>query len=249
MKPIFERILELTGLFETSRMPPESYGVSVGNFDGAGLSFGILQFNLASGTLQPILQELIAKHSDLVRSCFGKLYPELQEMLATRSSQPQIEWAKQRTINGRPLRPEWRDAFRQLGITKECIEIQRKIAREKYYTRAIDLWLEYNLWSERGLALMFDICVQNGSIKPETKRLIWADYSKLGDLSPEQHEAARLKIIANRRAEASNPRWVENVRRRKLLIATGYGTANGVMVDLEKHFDLKLSMLDVKEVM
>lgn len=252
MKPIFERILELTGTFETSKLPPESYGVTVGNFDGAGMSFGILQFNLLSGTLQPILREMIAKHPNLVKSCFGSLYPELQEMLDTRSTKAQIEWAKKRTINCRPLRPEWRDAFRCLGITPECIELQRKIAREKYFSRAIALWEQYGLCTERGLALMFDIAVQNWSIKPETKEKIFSDFKKIipngNPINPCQIEAAKLKIIANRRAEASNPRWVENVRRRKLVIATGYGTANGVTIDLEKQFNLKLAKVNVEEV-
>jgi hypothetical protein len=38
---------------------------------------------------------------------------------------------------------------------------------------------------------------------------------------------ARLRIFANRRAEAANPKWVEDVRMRKLTIANGQGTAAG----------------------
>ena len=40
-------------------------------------------------------------------------------------------------------------------------------------------------------------------------------------------EVARLRIFANRRAEAANPKWVEDVRMRKLTIANGQGTAAG----------------------
>lgn len=240
-KPLFERCLELTGAFETSQLPPASYGASVGNFDGAGMSFGVIQFNLKSCTLQPILRQMASQYPAIVQAAFGKLLSELQTMLSTRSTQYQIDWAARRTVNSRPLLPEWREAFRKLGVTQECIAIQRKVAKDKYYSNAVKMCQEYGLWSERGLALMFDIAVQNGSIKPAIKAFILADFKKLGkDLTTEAIEAERLKIIANRRAEASNPKWVENVRRRKLLIATGAGSANGVKADLEKDFGIKL---------
>jgi hypothetical protein len=51
-------ILSMTGTFETSQKPPECFGVVTGNFDGQGLSAGVLQWNLGQGTLQPILKEL-----------------------------------------------------------------------------------------------------------------------------------------------------------------------------------------------
>ena len=239
-KTLFERCLELTGTFETSKLPPESYGVTVGNFDGAGMSFGVLQFNLLSGTLQPILREMIAKHPDIVKSCFGSLYPELQEMLDTRSTKAQIEWAKKRTINCRPLRPEWRDAFRRLGITPECIAIQRQAAKERYYTKAVTLFKEYGLQSERGFALMFDIATQNGGIYEATKKLILTDFAKLKGLSPEAAEVERMKIIATRRAEAANKKWVSDVKNRKMTIALGFGTVHGVKVNLETDFDITL---------
>lgn len=36
-----------------------------------------------------------------------------------------------------------------------------------------------------------------------------------------------MSIVANRRAEAANPRWVDDVRVRKLCIARGEGTVHG----------------------
>jgi hypothetical protein len=232
-KPLFERILELTGLFETSTAPPKSYGVSVGNFDGAGMSFGVIQFNLLTGTIQPMLRTLLTNSRPVMEKCFGKLLPELEPMLATRSTKEQIAWAEKRTVQHRPLMKEWAAAFMALGLTPECQAIQRDIAKNRYYARACQYLQDYGLWSERALALMFDICVQNGSIQPGVKKLILADFNKITETDPAKIEVERMKIVANRRSESSASKWVENVRRRKLTIATGKGVVNGMKIDLD----------------
>jgi hypothetical protein len=49
-----------------------------------------------------------------------------------------------------------------------------------------------------------------------------------------------MRIVANRRAEASNPRWVEDVRARKICCANGGGRVHGIPYDLEKQFGIRL---------
>lgn len=245
MKPLFERILELTGLFETSAMPPNSYGVSVGNFDGAGLSFGVIQFNFKSCTLQPILRQLLKENRPIMERCFGPLLPELEECLATRSTAFQISWGQRRTIKGRPLLPKWRAAFKMLGLTPECQQLQREAAYNQYYAKAVRYFREYGLWSERGLALMFDIAVQNGSISTATKQNIMSSFQAIPRGIPSDAvEVERLRIIANKRAEAANSQWVEDVRQRKLAIANGRGKVHGMAVNLED-FEVRLVRAEV----
>ncbi len=65
------------------------------------------------------------------------------------------------------------------------------------------------------------------------------DFANLPD---EADEEARLRIVANRRAEASNPRWVEDVRTRKLTIARGKGTVHGMQYDLEEDYGIRLDV-------
>jgi hypothetical protein len=97
------------------------------------------------------------------------------------------------------------------------------------------------LWSERAEALLFDIRVQNGSIQSYVKAQILRDFEELDqELSKNDKEIAKLRIIANRRAEASNPRWVEDVRRRKLCIANGEGVVHGNLYHLESQYGIRL---------
>ncbi len=57
---------------------------------------------------------------------------------------------------------------------------------------------------------------------------------------PRADEVARFRIIANRRAEAAEPRWAEDVRTRKPTIANGEGVVHGYHYDLETQRCLRL---------
>lgn len=136
--------------------------------------------------------------------------------------------------------PEWENRFNSLGLTQEFQAVEVKGA-STYYNKGKELAASYNLWSARGQALMFDICVQNGSISPAVRELILTDFNRLSpSLNREETEVQKMVIIANRRAEAANPRFVEDVRRRKLCIATGKGVVHGVSYDLAAKFGLDL---------
>jgi hypothetical protein len=88
---------------------------------------------------------------------------------------------------------------------------------------------------------MFDIKVQNGSISGAVRLQINEDFDKLVSGPDQKHlEVEKMRIVANRRAEASNPRWVEDVRSRKLCCAEGKGKVHGVNYDLEAQFGISL---------
>jgi hypothetical protein len=109
------------------------------------------------------------------------------------------------------------------------------------FQRALAMCQEYEVWSERAVALMFDIVTQNGSIKPVTKAQIRADIRMLpATLSEQDLEVRKLESVANRRAEAANARWVDDVRRRKLCIARGEGVVHGIAYNLEEQFGIRL---------
>jgi hypothetical protein len=104
----------------------------------------------------------------------------------------------------------------------------------------------YGVQSERAVALMFDIKVQNGSINAVVQAQIQRDFANLDPLlSADDLEVARLQIVANRRAEAANPRWVEDVRARKLTIANGSGNVHGRQYELAAQYGIRLQPAEV----
>lgn len=234
------RCLALTGSFETGHLAPECFASVTGDFDGQGMSFGALQWNFGQGSLQPLLKRLLDEHPDVAERIFGARLDELRSaVLGGREASMRFA-ASIQAPGGKKVAEPWRSLFHSLGLTPEFQGLERDGAAA-YFDRAVRLSASYGLWSERGRALMFDICVQNGSISDATARLIQAGFAALpADLAPEQAEVERMRIVANRRAEAANPRFVEDVRTRKLCIAEGRGTVHGIAYDLEGQFGLGL---------
>jgi hypothetical protein len=238
-KPIEFRCLALTGAFETTVPPPGCFSCVAGDFDGQGISFGALQFNLGQRTLQPILLEMDRRHPALMEDVFDDSIRELRTMLSA-NLQSQLAFARSIQDPNFRLHEPWRGMFIALGRTPECQAVQLELAA-RYVEKAKRLCLQFDVSSPRALALMFDIIVQNGSISPAVGAQIEADRQRLDPgLDAQAREAETLRIVANRRAEAANPRWVEDVRTRKLCIANGGGRVHGAFYDLEQQYGLSL---------
>lgn len=233
--PLLQRCLALTGAFETSMGVPDCFCGLAGDFDGQGLSLGVVQWNLGQGTLQPLLNEMVTAHEPVVRGIFHDHFDGLQDMLASPRSL-QLQWARELQDPSRHAVFEpWKGLLQALGRTPEFQAIQVEHA-SALHAAAQNLCVRFGVSSERAIALMFDIRVQNGSIDRDTEARIRADFAALAP----QDEVGRLRAIANRRAEAASPRFVEDVRVRKLTIANGAGTVHGISWDLEAQFGIGL---------
>jgi hypothetical protein len=229
-----QRCLALTGSFETSAGIPDCYCGLAGDFDGMGLSYGALQWNLGQGTLQPLLADMLSAHADLVAALFGEHTGALKTMLAG-SRAAQLTWARSIQDAGRVVIDPWKSLLLALGRTPEFQAVQVAHAG-RIYQNAVNLCRRFGVNTERAVALMFDIAVQNGGIDDAVEEKIRADFAFIAA----GNESARLQAIANRRAEASSPRYIEDVRVRKLTIAHGTGTVHQVWYDLAAQFGIRL---------
>ena len=99
---------------------------------------------------------------------------------------------------------------------------------------------DFGLTTERGAALMFDICVQNGSISSAVRAQILADFAGLAPAPAVLLEVEKMRSIARRRAAACKPQFSNDVLIRKLTIAEGRGAVHGLPYDLEEQFGLRL---------
>jgi hypothetical protein len=237
---VAKRCLALTGAFETGAGVPDCFCGLSGDFDGQGISFGVLQWNFGQGSLQPLLREMAEQHPSVAQAIFGSHFEPLKEALAA-AHEELMGFARsvQHPVTHAIFEP-WRGYAKALGRTPEFQQIQLKHADGRF-RQALGMCRDYGLWSERAAALMFDIVTQNGSIAKITAAQIRAEIGMLpADLTEKELELRKLEIIANRRAEAANPRWVDDVRRRKLCIARGAGVVHGIAYDLEAQFGIRL---------
>jgi hypothetical protein len=238
--PLVQRCLALTGTFETSTGFPDCYAGLSGDFDGQGISFGVAQWNIGQGTLQPLLAEMLSKHEDMMTGLFHDRLDGIRTMLASPLA-AQLVWARgiQDPVRHSLFEP-WKGLFKALGRTLEFQAIQVEHAAA-IHQAALQFCARFGVTTERAVALMFDIRVQNYSISAATEEKIRADFAAIpGDSLPMDTEVAKLRSIANRRAEASSSKYVEDVRTRKLAIANGAGTVHGVVYDLERQFGIRL---------
>src|SRR2546427_450963 len=170
-QPLPYRRLALTGSFETDTGPPDCFAGLVGDFDHQGMSFGALQWNLGTGDVQPLLTEMIQTYPLVLQQIFNEHYPEFQAKLGV-DREEQLAWARSiQAPPGRHLLEPWQGYFKTLGRRPECQDLELKYA-QRYYDRGLALCTAFDVHSERAVALMFDISVQNGGIRePVTTRI------------------------------------------------------------------------------
>jgi hypothetical protein len=235
--------LALTGAFETNQPPPDCFAGLSGDFDGQGISFGVVQWNIGQGSLQPLLAEMNQNFSAILAEIFGPNYTALVAML-NENRDEQLAWARsiQDTVRHSIFEP-WHGQFRALGRQQEFQDIQMKHA-SGLFQQALALCNDFGVSSQRAAALMFDIKVQNGGIKNWVKPLILSDIQQADQAGQGADgvpvELTRLRIIATRAAASANPKWVADVQNRKLTIANGQGIVHGSFYDLEDQYGISL---------
>jgi hypothetical protein len=221
---IKDRCLQVTADFEGT-----GFSKIVGNFDGAGLTWGIIGFTLFNGQLQGVLNEILANHEAIFRAAFGNLTGQMLQVLK-KSLAKQMEFANMISIGTSQMKvlDEWSDAFVVLGDEPVVQEIQLRHTG-KYFDIALRDINRLSVTNELGLALCFDIAVQNGGIdNTEFNRI----QSKIAQSPPTTPQDLRI-IIANVVAENSKPRFVEDVRKRKMTFATGTGAVHGAQYNVK----------------
>ena len=169
----------------------------------------------------------------MVESIFAQNYEELDSVLAAPKSK-QLDWARSIQSLKHMVNEPWKGHFKTLGRQPLFQDVQVESAI-RLFNSARALCRDFGLLSARAVALMFDIKVQNGSISDRVKAQIEVDFAQIdSEMSRDDAEVERLRIIANRRAAAAKAKWVEDVRARKLTIANGQGMVHGNFYDLKE---------------
>ncbi len=220
--PLLDRALQLTAAFEG-----HGFGLAKGNFDGAGITWGIIGFTLRHGEAGRIILEAEQQDPALVRSAFGADTDELLRVLAL-PLPDQLTWADQRSIgtSRAGLAEPWATHFAAFGDQQAVQAIQLRHVAQNYFQPATATAATYGLKSELGLALCFDIHVQDGGVSPRAAAAIGAT------LDPAAPEPDRRLLVAKCVAAQARPDYRADVEARKTTIATGSGSVHGAAYTL-----------------
>jgi peptidoglycan hydrolase-like protein with peptidoglycan-binding domain len=213
-----ERSLQLTAAFEG-----HGFTLAQGNWDGAGITWGIIGFTLKHGELGKIILKVFEESPAFVQQSFGANTEELIEVLnSPKAVQMQFADSLSLGTTKTTIKEPWRSGFRAFGEIPEVQAIQLELADKNYGQPASETAASFGLKSELGRALAFDIHVQNGGIKTSARQEIETALEE----TPLATEQELRVIIGNAVADASSS-FKEDVRSRKLGIATGTGKVHG----------------------
>ena len=127
-----QKAVRITSTFETGR--PGGFGGLTGNFDGQGLSFGLLNFTIKAGSLIPLLQEFINKYPSRYSAVFGKDAERFKDIVF--ATKPDPTNPKRRI----------RDVDRQMEFVNNQMN---SIPRKAKGNRIIEPWKTYFDWLEK----------------------------------------------------------------------------------------------------
>jgi hypothetical protein len=250
MNKLEAALLKITGAFEGS-----GYDNVTNNFDGQGLSAGVLQWCYGQESLQKrILRPYLEKHGSIdALDIFPKKTIDLS---ATMNGRVAIGLAKNVMHNGSKLKPEWTSAWKKFLTLPETIEIQIEASKivEENTLGMCSIW---DLKTCVAYFWFFDMFTQNGSLEKTTKQKPDRAYAKLLiqyadsscqkewnkiDFNALSDEQIILFIASYHRSLTALKKYAKDVFARKGTIALGVGIVHGDKYDFRdiyKNFDLK----------
>lgn len=213
-----DQAIAVTAGFETSGDP---YLQVTGNFDGAGLSFGPLQVNFKTGTLQELFRRFQARDELRLRACFGPLWPEWQRVLRLPSRAQQVAWADALSRGPRKadFEPRWKAVLQAVGSEPAFRAEMLRYAYDTYGRKLIVAlaWLRgltpLRIGNFRCLAALYDLCVQQGSLDKAH------DAIRRRVLREQPRDEFHLtRIAVEERGRTASPQWRADCISRRLCI-------------------------------
>lgn len=227
--------LRITGSFEGS-----GFNNVAGNFDGQGISAGVLQWNYGQESLQnKILKPYIDKFGV---SALDAFFPEPIADSAFMKSKAAVRFAKSKmhTLGG--FKIKWAMSWAHFLVAPEVINLQKRAA-DSVASIAWDYCNEHNMESLKSFCWFFDIVTQNGSLnrvpKPTTENFIkYFNDNNNGRWSTSDFKSEESKILfiwTCKRARMN--RWRNDVLSRKCTIAAGRGSVHGKFYSWSNDFE------------
>lgn len=257
-KSLLELCIKVSGGFEGSN--GASYTDLAGNFDGMGLSAGILQWNAGQGTLQTLLQNIGAKMGwDKAQTFFSSDIHHL----AVLSPKDAIQFCLDHYIANGSTHVDPGAAAKWITFLgqPESIAAQVELATNGVLSRAKALVKNYCVGHQdesRPYSFMFDLVTQSGGMQnakgkvdeydddpvafmPEILAYVNQQHAQVAALWKPVLDAdalARLLMYyAYKRSLLSNPQYVWDALSRRGAIACRTGIVHGRQVDFTALLD------------
>jgi uncharacterized protein YvpB len=230
--------IELVGNYETGG---KTYQAVTGNFDGQGLSYGVFQWNIGQGSLQPILRDMIAEGETELRSIFGNRYTSLVALSKAPAGQAGVSMLRNHgVLSGTSIVPTWVAMLERLGATAKMQELQRRYA-DGVVKKALKEMELLGFTQVRSLLVLIQNAVQCGftysASASDRESAAYRSWLKTNGSRTEREKLIKLSELL---IGAVNPQWASDVRSRIFTIINGSGTVHGIRYDIEGLWKISL---------
>lgn len=249
-KELLDTCLSITGAYENGKL---AYDGLSGNFDGMGISCGVLQWNPGTGSLG---EHLLAKVIELSGAeAIDSFFSVPVSSLATMKTADQLAFITTNFLDGKNITPTGKTQWKAFLASEPSVNAQVELAEHGVLASAIKLADQYvanGSSNSRVVAFFFDLVTQSGSmgnsrghVDPYVEgdevvsqaAIIAAQASsqKTADLWTAAIQAEPLANLllhyAYKRALLSRPEYVWDALSRRGAIACRGGVVHGKMFD------------------
>jgi len=231
LEQALETAFSVTSGFETSG---DRFQQVTGNFDGAGISFGPVQWNFKSKTLAPLFRKFEETDESALRACFTDEidYEDWLKVLDLSVDQ-QIEWANNISTGrgGHDVVQPWKGYLQAVGRVEKFRTIMVEQALRKYGARLLEA-VKYLQGLKPGIEIdhlrclcsLYDLVIQQGSLNKARQAI----ERRVKQENP-QDQFQLVGIAVEERGRKANRRWQADCVSRRL------GILHGVPETVEDH--------------
>lgn len=174
------------------------YQALAGDFDGQGISWGIMQWNIGQGTLAPLWLKMKAKNEAELIKCFGEDEEKYKEFTKAISEDvaAQLLWARSIQNNTHVLNSAWKNIFIAIGNVVMFQEVQKDEAITLNHSLTMDKikWLR-TIFSEETAKIALRTYVELFDLSNQHKRLTEAVQTKLTNKWDANKPKTQFQII------------------------------------------------------
>ena len=228
--------MNISGSFEGH----EGWSNLTNNFDGQGLSFGLFNQTLGTGSLEPMLDKMRANALTQMQSVFSvanlnSLLGMLANWRQTRSTSQAVSWAVNTLYIGSAFKTDWSKQLKALAQTPYYKSLQVEAAAY-YHDRALDYAELFATTQLRSYLFFYDIVIQNGSIPAAAVNTLTQKFNKAA-----YTEVQKLNEVLSALLPYVNSLYREDVRSRKASIINQTGYVHGEPREYNREYCTNLS--------
>jgi hypothetical protein len=238
-----------TGFFETSQITlDKQMRVIAGNWDGAGMSAGNMQYNWGTADrLTELFNHMFANYESVVESAFGgntANFQEFKTVCTTYTRAQKIAWGGTITDpnNGHRIIEPWLTLIGNLMVTPECYAKYVQMMDVYYLQDALFVFRQLSCKSRMALASLFDCVTNKGRYYPvNTLQSKFDEIDANIAITEAEKEAQKIwhiNFYANEEVNALNDTSSNTFRPRRSCMGNQTGDYFGLAYDPKNQFDM-----------